>query len=115
MSRLLVVSGCGPRRPLIRLSRQLSSRVPLVLDVNQYAQLPGPSVVPIDVSWHMPGSKRDPLAEFESKRLPRARFLNLDEVANHDHPMKLPHMMPSASVFTHACRKDVINLFLVSR
>jgi thiosulfate/3-mercaptopyruvate sulfurtransferase len=77
-----------------------------VLDVNQYAQLPGPSVVPIDVSWHMPGSKRDPLAEFESKRLPRARLLNLDKVANHEHPMKLPHMMPSANVFTRACSKN---------
>jgi len=75
-----------------------------VLDVNQYARLPSPSVVPIDVSWHMPNSKRDPRAEFESKRLPSARFLNLDEVADLDHPMKLPHMMPSPSVFASACR-----------
>jgi len=88
---------------MIRHFRRLSTMVPLVLDVHQCARLPGPSVVPIDVSWHMPGSKRDPLADFRNIRLPRARFLNLDEVANHDHPMKLPHMMPSASDFARAC------------
>lgn len=83
----------------------MTNKVPLVLDVNQYAKLQGPSVVPIDVSWHMPASKRNPLNEFHSKRLPRARFLDLDEVANHDHPLALPHMMPSAAIFARACRK----------
>ena len=114
MSRLLFISrkSCA-RYPMTRHARQLSSKVPLVLDINQYARLPGPSVVPVDVSWHMPGSKRDPLAEFENKRLPRARFLDLDEVADLGHPLKLQHMMPSARVFARACSKDTFGRSLI--
>ena len=46
------------------------------------------------------------------KALPRARFLDLDEVADLGHPLKLQHMMPSAGVFARACSKNVFRSLL---
>ena len=60
----------------------------------------------------MPGSKRDSLAELENKRLPRARLVDWDEVPDLDHPLKLQHMMPSASVFARACSKNAFRSLL---
>lgn len=95
------------------LNRAIASTVPLVLSPNQYLRLPsaGRPIVPIDVSWHMPAAKRDPRADFQAKRLPRARFLDLDEVATRDkesNPLGLPHMMPTPGVFANACRETDI-------
>ena len=55
----------------------------------------------------VPGSKRDPLADFESKCLPRAPLINLDEVANHDHPMKVLFPRVSSSMLA-------VNLFTIN-
>jgi thiosulfate/3-mercaptopyruvate sulfurtransferase len=88
------------------LARRLYSSntpVPLVISPVDYRHLPR-SVIPIDVSWHMPGSGRDPRAEFfTGKRIPRARFLDLDKAAS-SHPLNLPHMMPSETLFAQTCR-----------
>lgn len=91
---------------LLSRLRSITAKTPLVLSVDQYAQLPTPSsVIPIDVSWHMPAASRNPAAEYQARRLPRARFLNLDEVADRTHPLGLPHMMPSPTIFAQTCRE----------
>lgn len=61
------------------------------------------NIIPVDVSWFMPGSERNAAEEFKAKHLPGARFLDLDEVADKNHPLKLKHMMPSPEEFAKAC------------
>ncbi|KAG6902817.1 hypothetical protein C0995_011304 [Termitomyces sp. Mi166 len=52
----------------------------------------------------MPNSPRQPRQEFISKRIPGARFLDLDEVSS-PHELGLKHMMPEERVFADACEK----------
>ena len=68
-------------------------------------------VVTLDATWFMPNVPRNPLAEFRSKRLPRARYLDLDEVAS-SHPLGLKHMMPDGKTFGAACGKSCSMPFL---
>lgn len=56
----------------------------------------------LDATWFMPNSPRRPLLEFQAKRIPGARFLDLDEVAS-PHKLGLKHMMPSERLFADAC------------
>jgi len=58
----------------------------------------------IDVSWHMPNSPRDARKEFLERRIPNARFLDLDEVASPSE-MGLKHMMPPGEVFAGYCER----------
>ena len=61
----------------------------------------------VDASWHMPNSPRKAPEEFLKKRLPRARFLDLDEVAR-EHELGLKHMIPDPEVFAKFCGKYAI-------
>ena len=56
----------------------------------------------VDASWYMPNSPRKAHEEFLKKRLPQARFLDLDEVAN-DHELGLKHMIPDPEAFAKFC------------
>ena len=58
----------------------------------------------VDASWHMPNSPRKAREEFLKKRLPQARFLDLDEVAK-EHNLGLKHMIPDPEVFARFCGK----------
>ena len=58
----------------------------------------------VDASWHMPNSPRKAREEFLKKRLPQARFLDLDEVAK-EHELGLKHMIPDPEVFAGFCGK----------
>ncbi|KAJ6519589.1 Rhodanese-like domain-containing protein [Mycena sanguinolenta] len=60
--------------------------------------------VVLDSTWFMPNSTRIAAAEFRTKRIPGARFLDLDEVAS-PHELGLKHMLPSGEVFARACEK----------
>ncbi|KAF9649036.1 Rhodanese-like protein, partial [Thelephora ganbajun] len=62
----------------------------------------------VDVSWHMPNSPRKAREEFLDKRLPQARFLDLDEVAK-DHQLGLKHMIPDPQVFAKFCERSGIS------
>lgn len=68
------------------------------------------TTVPLDVSWHMPNSRRSALAEYlTGPRIPGARRFDLDEVAELDlekSPLSLTHMLPSAERFREACRES---------
>jgi thiosulfate/3-mercaptopyruvate sulfurtransferase len=51
----------------------------------------------VDGSWYLPGSGRDPAAEYAAGHIPGAVFLDLDAASDQTTP--LPHMLPLASDF----------------
>jgi thiosulfate/3-mercaptopyruvate sulfurtransferase len=61
------------------------------------AQLGARDLVIVDSSYFMPADRRDATAEFEEAHIPGARFLDISEIADHDHPA--PHMLPSPALF----------------
>ncbi len=72
------------------------------------AALRDPSLVVLDASWHMPGSGRDPEAEWQSQHIPGARFFDFDTRIC-DRESSLPHMMPDAERFTTELRRLGVN------
>lgn len=51
----------------------------------------------MDGSWYLPGSRRDPAAEYAAGHIPGAVFFDLD--ASSDPHSPLPHMLPEAERF----------------
>ena len=66
-----------------------------------------PGIRPIDASWYLPDSRRDPAAEYEAGHIPGAIFFDLD--AHSDPATSLPHMLPSAESFTEAMSRLGLN------
>lgn len=66
------------------------------------AHLDDPDLRILDASWFMPGSERDPQAEFAEGHIPGARFFDLDEVT--DSRSSLPHMAPPPEKFVSRMR-----------
>ena len=62
--------------------------------------LDDPDLVVVDGSWHMPGSVRDPRAEYLDSHLPGAVFFDIDAIADKD--TDLPHMLPAPAAFAGA-------------
>jgi thiosulfate/3-mercaptopyruvate sulfurtransferase len=56
-----------------------------------------PGLVVLDGSWHMPASKRDPLAEHRAAHIPGALYFDIDACA--DKASDLPHMLPNPAEF----------------
>eukprot|EP00898_Chlorokybus_atmophyticus_P005769 jgi/Chlat1/6193/Chrsp427S05727 len=54
----------------------------------------------LDASWYMPGDKRDTLEEFHKKRIPGAKFFDIEAIS--DPHTDLPHMLPSEASFSGA-------------
>jgi thiosulfate/3-mercaptopyruvate sulfurtransferase len=61
------------------------------------SRLGSPGLRVVDGSWYLPGSGRDPAAEYVTGHIPGAVFFDLDATSDRDTP--LPHMLPSASDF----------------
>lgn len=80
---------------------ELAHRLGLAPDSAPPSGVPTPTV--IDGSWHMPASGRDARAEHAVRRIPRAIFFNIDEIA--DQAVPLPHMLPSAPAFAAHMRR----------
>jgi thiosulfate/3-mercaptopyruvate sulfurtransferase len=57
----------------------------------------------VDCTAFLPTTPRDAKAEFSEAHIPGARFLDIAEVANRDHPA--PHMLPSAADFGAAMER----------
>ena len=51
----------------------------------------------VDASWYLPGSGRDPSAEYLAGHIPGALFFDLDAISDRTSP--LPHMLPGAAEF----------------
>lgn len=54
----------------------------------------------LDGSFHLPGSGRDPRAEYAQAHIPGARFFDVDRISDPSSP--LPHMLPTAAAFGEA-------------
>ncbi|KZT61095.1 Rhodanese-like protein [Calocera cornea HHB12733] len=83
-------------------SLSLSTRESLLVTPEEVSSWASGSYVPLDATWFMPASDRKAYDEFEKKRLPNARFFDVDKVAS-QHPLGLPHMMPDSQMFANAC------------
>ncbi|KAI0975426.1 Rhodanese-like domain-containing protein [Xylaria arbuscula] len=59
-----------------------------------------PRVIPLCASWFLPNDKRTGIEAFHDKRIPRARFFDLDKVKDKHSPY--PHMLPTAKQFAQA-------------
>jgi thiosulfate/3-mercaptopyruvate sulfurtransferase len=59
-----------------------------------------PRTIPLCASWFLPNDERTGLDTFRAKRIPNARFFDLDKVIDRHSPY--PHMLPSASDFASA-------------
>jgi thiosulfate/3-mercaptopyruvate sulfurtransferase len=68
-----------------------------------FERLADPSVVILDASWHMPGSGRDPKADYIAGHIPGAVRFDIDALSDHDNP--LPHMLAAPSAFATALRR----------
>ncbi len=96
---------CGVRY----MARSMSSKAPLLVTPDALQQLRTSTDVNIlDASWFMPNTPRNAPKEFIEKRIPDARYLDLDEVAAPS-VLGFKHMMPSAEVFTDALGTTVEN------
>lgn len=76
---------------------------PLVSTAWLRAHLEAPDVRIVDASWFMPGTPRDPKAEYLQVHIPGAVFFDIDEIS--DDASDLPHMLPSAIKFASRVRK----------
>jgi thiosulfate/3-mercaptopyruvate sulfurtransferase len=59
-----------------------------------------PRTVPLCATWFLPNSPLNGLETYRQKRIPSARFFDLDKVIDKRSPY--PHMLPSASDFAKA-------------
>ncbi|KAL8921705.1 MAG: hypothetical protein Q9208_005634 [Pyrenodesmia sp. 3 TL-2023] len=77
------------------LSHALGKNVPTKIST-------APRVIPLCAAWFLPNDPegRTGRKVFEEKRIPSARFFDLDAVKDHESPY--PHMLPSAEDFAKA-------------
>jgi thiosulfate/3-mercaptopyruvate sulfurtransferase len=61
-----------------------------------------PNLRVLDASWYLPGTARDPKAEYAAGHIPGAQFFDIDEVADLRSP--LPHMAPPPEKFVTRMR-----------
>ncbi|KAJ3568198.1 hypothetical protein NPX13_g6504 [Xylaria arbuscula] len=59
-----------------------------------------PRVIPLCASWFMPNDPRTGIESFTEKRIPKARFFDLDKIKDKHSPY--PHMLPNAKQFAQA-------------
>lgn len=59
-----------------------------------------PRIVPLCAAWFMPNDERTGIDVFREKRIPKAKFFDLDKVIDKRSPY--PHMLPSAKEFAAA-------------
>lgn len=71
-----------------------------------------PDAIFVDSTWFMPNltPPRSGYEEWKRRRIPGARYIDLDKVAS-PHPLGLKHMMPSGEVLAKACgKKRIVDL-----
>ena len=80
------------------LSRALTKNVPTKIST-------APRVIPLCAAWFLPNDPHGRTGKdvFEKKRIPSARFFDLEAIKDHDSPY--PHMLPTTVVFAEAMKK----------
>lgn len=76
---------------------------PLVSTQWLHERLGAPDIKVIDATWFLPGSDRDPKAEYRLAHIPGAVFFDVDEIA--DTTTDLPHMLPPPEKFASRVKK----------
>jgi thiosulfate/3-mercaptopyruvate sulfurtransferase len=66
------------------------------------AELGAPDLHVLDSSFFLPSARRDARAEYEAEHIPGAVFLDLEAVADANHPA--PHMVPPEPLFASRMR-----------
>ncbi|KAI1772606.1 thiosulfate sulfurtransferase [Hypoxylon cercidicola] len=61
---------------------------------------PEPRVIPLCAAWFLPNDERKGIEVYREKRIPKARFFDLDKVIDKHSPF--PHMLPSPKTFAEA-------------
>lgn len=80
-----------------------ATKVPSLVSAAWLASsLKSQSVKVVDASWYLPMMERDGRGEYTSKRVPGARFYDINQT---DDTSDLPHMLPSAAWFASTCSK----------
>lgn len=62
-----------------------------------------PGLVVLDGSWYLPGPGRDAASEFVQRRIPGARFFDIDRCSDPDAP--LPHTIPTPGHFRNCAEE----------
>jgi thiosulfate/3-mercaptopyruvate sulfurtransferase len=76
----------------------VTSPLPAVVSTDWLAtRLGSPNLRVVDASWYLPGSGRNPAAEYTTGHIPGAVFFDLDASSHPNTP--LPHMLPPAAMF----------------
>ncbi|HAJ18884.1 MAG TPA: 3-mercaptopyruvate sulfurtransferase, partial [Rhodospirillaceae bacterium] len=73
------------------------SHFPLVSAQWLKGALSDPDVIVVDATYHLPTVQRDAKAEYLERRIPGARFFDVDGVSDASDP--LPHMVPTPESF----------------
>lgn len=76
---------------------------PLVSTEWLHERLGAPDVKIIDATWFLPGTDRDPKAEYRLAHIPGAVFFDVEEIA--DTTSDLPHMLPPPEKFASRVKK----------
>jgi thiosulfate/3-mercaptopyruvate sulfurtransferase len=66
-------------------------------------RLGDPGLVVVDITKYLPNEPKDGRAEHRALRIPGARYLDIDEVA--DRSSDLPHMLPDTATFAAAMER----------
>ena len=84
-----------------RFASKMPSLPPLITPCILHEQMKMPKFPEkfriIDATWDFSSSKRNLRQEHSTKRIPNARFFDLDECS--DRSLSLPHMLPKANQF----------------
>ncbi|RBP52848.1 3-mercaptopyruvate sulfurtransferase [Arenicella xantha] len=71
-------------------------------------RLNDPTLRVLDGSWYLPSAQRNTIAEYQQQHIPGAQFFDIDMVS--DTQSELPHMLPSADIFsTHVGNLGISN------
>ena len=62
-----------------------------------------PRIIPVCAAWYLPNDERKGIDSYREKRIPTARFFDVDEIRDHESPY--PHMLPTNEAFAEAMRK----------
>lgn len=76
---------------------------PVISTADLARRLDERGLVILDASWFMPGSTRDPDAEYAAGHIPGAVRFDIDAISDHANP--LPHMLNSPAEFATAMRR----------
>lgn len=70
-------------------------------------RLGDPGIKVLDATWYMPGTPRDPEAEYADGHIPGAMRFDIDAIS--DHASELPHMLSAPADFATAMRRLGVN------